>query len=322
MKLDALVATLRADVVSGAAVVGRRAAELVRRTSAGYPGTDLAGYRRLLVDLALRLLDAQPAMAPLVSLSASVLRAADTAGTVEDGRHGVVGAAEGFVRALDEGARAVAVSARPLLPTGVTALTLSSSSTVRTTLEQAAGSSSLSVVCLEGRPGCEGQRLAGALATRGVQVIYAVDAAADSLVAGVDVVLLGTDAVGDRGFVNKIGSRAVISAATRARVPVYVLADRTKLLPPGFPQPTEDDRPGDEVWRAPSGVRVWNRYFEAVPLDDLAGIVTEDGILETESVEAARQRLEVPPELARWADSRQAAAREGPDPDRRGNHRR
>ena len=64
-----------------------------------------------------------------------------------------------------------------------------------------------------------------------------------------------------------------------------------------------DDRPADEVWRAPAGVRVWNRYFEVVPADAVSLIVTDEDDLSPGEALEIRGGLWVPPELRRWADS-------------------
>ena len=73
MNLDALVAPLRADVVSGAAVVARAAAAALRRGAVHLPAADAPELRRGLETLGLRVLDAQPAMAPLVELVSRAL---------------------------------------------------------------------------------------------------------------------------------------------------------------------------------------------------------------------------------------------------------
>lgn len=304
MNLDALVAPLRADVVSGAAVVARTGAEVVRRALRRAEAGSVGELRDTLARLAVAILDAQPAMAPLVSLSARVLDALDGAEDVEAARRAAEAVATAFRDELAVDAEEVARRARSLIPDGGRVLTLSASSTVRTALVQAGAEKGLTAICLESRPMSEGQALAKQLADSGVRTLYAVDAAAACLMAGVDLVLLGADSVGDRGVVNKIGSRMVAEAARREDVPAYVLADRSKLLPPGFPQPLDDDRPEREVWLPPPGVRVWNRYFETVPLERFSGVVTGEGVLSAREVEERREHLPVPPELQEWADRR------------------
>lgn len=310
--LDALLAPLRADVVSGAAVVGRLAARVTRRAVQRLPAESPAELRRGLVELAHRVLDAQPSMAPLVSLMSAVLEAADGAGDVDEARRCVSAAVDAFREGLETRGRVVAARGAALLPDGARVLTLSSSSTVRGALTHGSGGRGLHAVCLESRPLQEGRLLAEALAAAGVGVTLAVDAAAATLARGCDLVLLGADSIGDEGLVNKVGSLAAVDAARRAGIPVHVLTDETKILPPGFPQHVDDDRPGEEVAPPARGVRVWNRYFETIPLGEVHDVVTESATLRPAEVEAMRGGIGVPPELAAWARLR--AAPPAPDP--------
>lgn len=302
MNLDALVAPLRADVVSGATVVGRTAADVVRRVAEGSTTGPEDDFRDLLGRLILRILDAQPAMAPLVTLGSRVLGAADEAESPERARRAVLEAVSRFKGALDRAGSEVGERAREILPERGRIVTISHSSTVRAALSRP-GSRECEVVCLESRPLTEGRRLARELAREGIPVLYAVDAAAWRLTTGASVVVLGADSIGDRGVVNKVGSRTLAEAGRGEGVPAYVLADRTKLLPPGLPQRTDDDRPEDEVWSGPPGVRVHNRYFEAVPLELFRGVITDEGIRSTDEIEAARREIPLPEELRRWAGS-------------------
>jgi len=317
LNLEALVAPLRADVVSGAAVVARAAADTVRRASVRAPAETAAELRGTLGKLVVHILDAQPAMAPLVSLGTRVLHAADRHGDLEDVRRAVAEEAEAFRGDLEKGTETVGRLASRELPDEGTVLTISSSSTVRATLLYGAPTRQLEVICLESRPVSEGRTLAEALARRGIRTVYAVDAAAGRLLDRVGLVLMGADSVGDRGIVNKIGSAAIAAGAAERGVPVVVTADRTKLLPPRFPQGVDDDRPAEEVWRAPAGIRVWNRYFEVVPTAHVTRIVTEDGAFPPEEVARRRMHLDTPPELRSWADhqrARSVSSKEEPRP--------
>ncbi|MBI4539806.1 MAG: translation initiation factor eIF-2B [Gemmatimonadetes bacterium] len=307
MDIRALVAPLRADAVSGAAVIARRAARLVRRAARETPAADVRALRSALSRLAVALLEAQPAMAPLVALARDVLIAVEGVDEIEEARGAAAAAALAFTATLERAGQAVAGAAVPLIPEGGRVLTLSSSSTVRWALLAAARERALRVTCLESRPLREGRRLARALEEAGIPVRFAVDAAVASLVDESDIVLVGADSVGDRGVVNKIGTRAAALAAGAARVPVYVLADRTKLLPPGFPQPLGGTGPAHEVWRAPRGVEIWNHYFEATPVELASGLVTEEGVLDPAAVAAQRAALAVPPRLREWSRSRRTA---------------
>ena len=304
LKLDAMVAPLRADVVSGASVISRTAADVVRRAVNRIPATDVGEFREMLATLVLKILEAQPAMAPLVAMASAVLEAAGEDGELHAARERVLYALTRFREGLDAAAEQVVDQAGGLLSHDARVLTLSFSSTVAATLTRFGPEKSIRVTCLESRPMSEGQRLARQLAGAGLRVTYAVDAAAASLVRGADLGFMGADSLGDRGIVNKVGSLPLALAAREADVPVHVLLDRTKLLPPGFPQTLADDRPEEEVWKSPHGIRVWNRYFEIIPLELTADIVTEEGPLPRDAIQALRSSIPVPSELREWAAAR------------------
>jgi translation initiation factor 2B subunit (eIF-2B alpha/beta/delta family) len=96
----------------------------------------------------------------------------------------------------------------------------------------------------------------------------------------------------------------VAHAAARRGAPVYVVADSSKLLPPGFPQRVDDDRPAGEVWPDAGPVEVWNRYFELVPTALVTRVVLEDGPVAPEALERRRRALSLPARLEEWAAGR------------------
>jgi len=300
MDPEALVAPLRADVRCGAAELAHSAVALFETALAESAATDVDDFRASLSRLAACTLEAQPAMAPLVTLVSAVLLAASGTASVEEARAAARRALDQFRERLQSVGREAAARAEGLIPAGGRLLTLSWSSTVRAALLEAAKRRSFDVVCLEGRPHFEGRSLAAALAAAGVRVTLAVDAAVAAVIRGCDLVLTGADSIGDLGVVNKIGTRTAAWAAKSAGIPIYALADTTKILPCGVPQPVDDDRPAAEVWPdAPPGVAIWNRYFEATPLSLFAGVVTEAGLRTPAELEQMRAGLELPAELHR-----------------------
>jgi translation initiation factor eIF-2B subunit delta len=299
--LDALVTPLRADVLNGSAQISRTAAEVFRRAAVRAKAGSPAELRWALGGVATAILAAQPAMASLVTLVRQVLAAADAAEDVEGGRHAAARAAEAFRVEIDARTADAATRAAAVLPESGPLVTISSSSTVEAALIASLPGRTDPVICLESRPLNEGRGLAERLARAGLQVTFAVDAAAESVVAGSAAVVFGADSIGDAGVVNKIGSAALAHAAVRAGVPVYVVADETKILPHGFPQYVEDSRPGGEVWESPSGIHVWNRYFEVVPMDAVTAVVTDTATLSSTGMEAFRADIVVPDRLRKWA---------------------
>lgn len=313
--LEALVSPLRADVVSGAAVISRTAADVVRRVAVRAPADDLEDFRAVLEETAAQILDAQPSLAPVVSLLSLALRAAADDIPLDEARREVARTAEVFRDDLLRRSERAGRHLADRIGDGDRIVTLSDSSTVRAGLLRAAERCDFSVVCLQSRPMNEGEGLARRLADAEVSVTFAVDAAMAAVLPGCRAVVLGADSVGDRGIVNKLGSYPLSLAARAAGVPVWVVADGTKFLPPGFPQPLDDDRPAEEVGRPHPRARVWNRYFELLPFELVECLITEDGPLDPHAASERRSVLHLPPEIARWAARRAGRAHRRAAPD-------
>jgi translation initiation factor 2B subunit (eIF-2B alpha/beta/delta family) len=190
---------------------------------------------------------------------------------------------------------AIARSAEPLLElrsgrsaSVLTLATWSASGPVREVISRMARRMAVTVRCAEARPALEGRRLAGALARAGARVEVFADGALAAAVADADAVLVGADAIGEGWFVNKAGTRAVALVASAAGVPTYVLAGRDKCLGAAlWCHVRLREGPPAEIWRhASRGIAVRNPYFERVPWDGVAALVTDRGVLGADDVAA------------------------------------
>jgi translation initiation factor 2B subunit (eIF-2B alpha/beta/delta family) len=162
------------------------------------------------------------------------------------------------------------------------------------------------VIVAESRPLLEGRDLAAALAAAGVPATVVVDAALPAEASPGDVVMVGADRIGWDGFVNKIGTRALVAAATAAKLPIYVLAPSTRFLPEPIDGMRDSERPGAEVWGSPPlGVRVANRTFEPISWAGVSGVVVEDQVLRPAEVVERALAVRLDPRLA----ARRLAAR-------------
>jgi translation initiation factor 2B subunit (eIF-2B alpha/beta/delta family) len=160
-------------------------------------------------------------------------------------------------------------------------VTISYSRTVLNVLVTLARVRAVRMACSEGRPALEGRTIATGLAESGVDVTIFTDAAIAHALRDADAVVVGADAVGPDFFVNKSGTRMLAAAATLQGVPFYVLASRDKFVG-GDTASRLQLREGlpSEIWDdAPSRITVRNPYFETTPLDLVAGLVTDIGVL-------------------------------------------
>jgi translation initiation factor 2B subunit (eIF-2B alpha/beta/delta family) len=298
--IEALVAPLRADATSGAAELTHAAASVIESATEQAPADSGASLVEWITSLIVAVLDAQPTMAPLATMARELLGWLDPTASVDEARSVAAAAVRAFRESLSAAATTAARNAASKIPAGVV-LTISRSATVRDALITAAATRPVEVVCLESRPLGEGNTLAGELASAGLAVTLAVDAAADRLMQGCGSVLLGADSIGDRGVVNKIGSAALARGAVHRGIPLLVAADSSKLLPAGLPQPLGVDRPAEELGSVPAGARVWNRYFDVFPADQVTLFLSERGALTPAELERQRRALAVPAVLAAWA---------------------
>jgi translation initiation factor 2B subunit (eIF-2B alpha/beta/delta family) len=193
---------------------------------------------------------------------------------------------ERFIQRLARAPRAMTRFASTLFAadepgTPLALVTISFSRSVLQVMAEVAKARPLTVACGEGRPALEGRRLAAALASNGIEVMYFGDAAIGHALATADAVLVGADAVAPDWFLNKSGTRMLAAAAAQQGRPVYVAATRDKfagravaarLVP-------RDGAPA-EIWDAPpGGVIVRNPYFERTPLDLVTAVISDAGVL-------------------------------------------
>ena len=124
------------------------------------------------------------------------------------------------------------------------------------------------------------------LAARRVPVVLIVDALAPAVVAEVDAVVIGADAVTRTAVWSKCGSLGVALAASSLRRPMLVVTTEDRLLPPPLARRVviPSAEPGAVLTRPPRGVRVINRLFDVTPLHLMAWIVTERGAMRPASM--------------------------------------
>jgi translation initiation factor 2B subunit (eIF-2B alpha/beta/delta family) len=232
-------------------------------------------------DCAIALCRAQPTMAPVWNAARAAVAAMNDPEAFEQ-----------FARRASRAPQAVVRFAVDVLTTGVGAgatvrlATLSYSSSVAKVGEALARERPVEFACTEGRPVFEGRTLAARLAAAGCRVRFFTDAAIGHALDECDAVIVGADAVSGRWFVNKSGTRLLAAAAAHRGVPVYVLAGREKFVTPEIESKLEIvEGARDEVWPdGPPSVAVRNPYFERTPLDLVAGVITDVGMLGADAV--------------------------------------
>lgn len=293
------IADIRANIYAGAVELADHSADVLVRMARTATGETPDGFRQNLLSAGRALIEAQPAMAPLVNLVNAALWQVEPCTSLEEMRLALDEVARDFKRQLRLHEASIAEQMLPFIPEGACVLTNSRSTTVRAALLHARRAGRrFEVLCAEGRPGYEGRTMAAELAAQGIAVTLVVDALALSRVPHTQVVLIGADHLSSSGLVNKIGTYALALTARYNHVPMYTLCSSHKFLPPGYIPPHQSNRPPDQVWHAPpAGVRIENYYFDRTPLNNVTGIVTERGVLPAEVIEGWLASVQLHPAL-------------------------
>jgi ribose 1,5-bisphosphate isomerase len=266
VELDRRIALLALDRESGASEILDEVIRVLRDAMARGASVPL---------IARALCRAQPSMAPVWNAALEAVASARSPQRFERFAHRVARAPDALRRFAIE-----------CFPPGMTehplrVVTLSFSRSVLLVLDALGQRRALQVSCSEGRPALEGRRLAARLAAAGTPVTCFADAAIGHALASADAVLVGADAVAAEWFLNKSGTRMLAAAAAHQGVPVHLVATRDKFVSRAIAGRivVTEGLPA-EVWDAPpSGVAVRNPYFERTPLDLVASIISDIGVL-------------------------------------------
>lgn len=187
---------------------------------------------------------------------------------------------------------AIAHHLLPLIKPGCRILSHSQSSTVLGVLKDALEKAKrLHVAQTIGYPMKEGILMAQELADAGIDVRLIADAGAAAVAGECDLVLFGADSIHKGGVVNKIGSLGISLAAQHFGVPVYAVADSSKLIAGESKPVIERRNPAELADIKHTRVDVFNVYFEVIPLDLFQGIVTEEGIITSELLKTRLKKI-------------------------------
>jgi translation initiation factor 2B subunit (eIF-2B alpha/beta/delta family) len=276
---------IKKDTSSGAAELAEQGAKLLLDALKQGQGMEIRTLGRALID-------AQPAMAPMLNLVNYLFHAIESIQDPQAIREKGKIAVQGFLDSLRTASEKIRGHALGLLKGKKRVMTHSYSSTALRVLEGARG---IEVICPEARPLGEGLSTARALGEQGIRVRLVTDFAALSLVGESDLVMVGADAITLEGVVNKIGTYGLALAARDKAIPFYVLAGKEKFLPPPFSDAIriEKNDPKEITRETMPHVAVENRYFDFTPLELITAVVTQAGVISADEVRRQLQGMEV-----------------------------
>lgn len=292
--LRAATERIRADHEHGASHLARMAAQALSDATAEHGHDDEAPSERVqaLMGTVRLLADVRPSMAAVGNSVVQIWSAGD--GEIRQGASSDDDALERLARMhaaandlLDRwqtSAHNILEHARPLLP--VDLFTFSRSGTVESVLAALAREGTLRQLWVaRSFPGDEGLALANALvdAAPGLEITVIADAACIDAIEQSSAVVIGADSIWQDLVVNKVGTHPIALAAHAYNVPVYVLCETLKIS--GTPTLSIENMDPTEIVPHPRpGISGWNPYFEATPLDLMSAVITDEGILDSQTI--------------------------------------
>lgn len=281
-KIHRRIENIRLDHRSGSAELALKALDVFKVFATSANNLTLEEYRGRLELIARRLVEAQPEMVALVNVSNSLLLQTERVRSLDEIEEQIRSFCLVFEKRIKTSVLKVAAQALKLIKEGSEIITYSRSSTVEATLIAAKKKGKdFRVICPESRPLCEGITLAKRLGRIGIAVTVTTDAAAFASVGKATIVLVGADAVTSHYIVNKVGTSVLARNARARKVPLYVLCGSEKYVPTRYRVPLDRLRDPCEVLpQRLKNVVISNACFDKTPLNQLTGIVSENGLEE------------------------------------------
>jgi len=292
-EIISFVDEIRDDKTHGASQLARQAANVLKAAAQRSQASSVNEFLLEQREIGERLMLARLAMAPVFNIVGRLLMAvSEKAAEVDLNsiRQLTISKADELVSGSLQAIARVAEYGCELIADGDRVMTHSYSSTVVAALKEAFNKrKNMEVVSTRSGPGRTGERIAQELGLYGIPVTFIDDTATGLYISMVNKVVVGADRVcADGKVVNGIGTYQLALAARTAGVPFYVLCEALKFDPRlrGDEVDLEEKEPSEviEPGKLPPGVRVRNPYFDITPLELVAGIVTENGLLTPKDV--------------------------------------
>lgn len=292
-EIISLIDEIKSDSTHGASQLARQAAGVLRIAAERSQVDSVEQFLQEQRGVGERLMSARPAMAPVFNIVSRLLKAISEKSVEMD-----LASIRRFTiskvdEVIEESLQAIAQIAKygsELIANGDRIMTHSYSSTVETVLKEAFDKhEDIEITITRSGPGRTGEKIARQLGSYGIPVTFIDDVAMGLYISTVNKVMVGADRVcADGKVVNGVGTYQLALAARGASIPVYMLCETLKFAPRLKSNEVDlEEKDTSEVVeprRLPPAVRVRNPYFDITPLELVAGIVTENGLLAPEEV--------------------------------------
>ncbi len=273
--------------IRGAAKIGRKTAEAIKRFCEKFSGTK-EEFIKELKDNAKFLVSTRPTAVSLANSLRYVVKDIDFSTDLDSLQSTIIRRSQEFIELSISAVREIGKIGANRIQEGDKIITHCNSSCAISVITTAfKRGKEFEVFVRETRPRYQGHLTAKTLCNEGIPTSLIVDSAARYFMADMDLAIIGADAVAANGaVVNKIGTSALAVLAEEARVDLIVAAETYKFHPETLAGKLIEIE--ERNWREViseekkeeiGNIRVRNPAFDVTPPELIDLIITEKGII-------------------------------------------
>ena len=295
-EIIAQIENIKNNTTDGASELARQAILVMKAAAETSEAENARDFLLEQKEIGKRLIAARRTMAPIPNIITRYLREIIREDRKEDleltKRH-AVSLAEDMHRDSVNAVSQIVHSTVELIENKDVILTHSYSSTVVAAIKEIAGQKrGIKVIVTKSGTGRYGERTTGELAEAGVPVLYIDDTAIGLYISGVNKVIVGADRItADGKVINGVGTYNVAAVAKINDIPVYVLCETLKFdFSTSSKKVNLEERVNEGLFEdgvIPPGVTASNPTFDITPLDLIAAIISENGVVTADKVVTA-----------------------------------
>lgn len=281
-KVDRIIEQIKDDRRSGAAELIQMAASALGGLAESVHTKHTEYFLKLFSIRAAQLMSAQPSMAPILNLVYGIQSRIKDLNDIGDIKKEIDAALREARDRRTHSTKRVARHVFGLIHNDCKIVTYSFSSTVLEALRCAKRKGKkFEVLCSESRPRGEGMVLAERLAQAGIETTLVIDARLFDLVPKADMIMVGADAVGMDGLINKVGTYGLSVVAKENATPFYSVCTEDKFLTREVSRffRIAEKNPKEIYKKQIKNLSVRNDYFGSTPLKYISAVITENGVL-------------------------------------------
>ncbi len=284
--IEKQILEIKNDNQSGSAELTKKAADTLISLIENNSFSDEQDLKKKTTAACYKIFKAQPSMASIINLVNKTVFILEK--QTDDLKKDLLKFLKNYKKKIDESTRKICKNSYKIIKEHNKILTHSYSSTVLKSLIYAKKQGhDFYVYCTESRPMFEGRKIAEKLSKNDIKVKIIVDSGVNRIIDEIDLILIGGDAVSEKGILNKIGTNSIAMIAEKNNVDIYSLCDSKKIVPKNYSIKLDERKNPDEIWKTKNkNIIPLNYYFEWTPVKYFKKVINEKDFFKKKEIKS------------------------------------